>query len=169
MTWTKAKKQLKSLTCDSLPKRIDFHVINYRKAHDQLGRAVITLNKKEILNMCTLTAETKEYSMEMDIFHSETAAEQATIDTLTLQNIAQQRLASDGIFAQYDFFDVLDQYLNQSIETSLTSNNDLIKILALLDRRVGKRTLTKLADKVANESPLVQQFFHIRIEAEHLI
>ena len=51
--WSKAKKQLKSFICESLKDRIDFHIINYRKAHDQLGRAVITVDKKEVLNMCT--------------------------------------------------------------------------------------------------------------------
>ena len=169
MTWSKAKKQLKSLTCDSLSKRLDFHVINYRKAHDQLGRAVITLDKKEILNMCTITAETKEFSMEMDILNSETKHEQATLDPLDLQKLAQQQLANDGIFAEYDFFEALELFFNQSIETSVDSKNDLIKILAILDRRVGKRTLAKLTAKIMNESPLVQQFFHIRLEAEHLI
>lgn len=39
--WSRAKK-LKSFICDSLKERVDLHVINYRKAHDQLRRAVIT-------------------------------------------------------------------------------------------------------------------------------
>lgn len=46
-----------SFVCDSLHNRIDFQVINYRKAHDQLGRAVLTVDKVEMLTMCTLTAE----------------------------------------------------------------------------------------------------------------
>lgn len=55
--WSKAKKRLKSFTCKSLRSRVDFQVINYRRAHDQLGRAVITVDKIEKLNMCTITAE----------------------------------------------------------------------------------------------------------------
>ena len=47
--WSKAKKQLKGFICESLKDRIDFHIINYRKAHDQLGRAVITIDKKRSL------------------------------------------------------------------------------------------------------------------------
>lgn len=57
--WSKAKKQLKSLMCDSLRLRVDFHVINYRKAHDQLGRVVITVDKEEKLSMCTITVREK--------------------------------------------------------------------------------------------------------------
>lgn len=37
----------KSFTCSSLSDRIDFQVMNYRKAHDQLTRAVITVEKVE--------------------------------------------------------------------------------------------------------------------------
>ena len=55
--WSKAKRQLKSFTCQSLRSRVDFQVINYRRAHDQLGRAVITVDKVEKLNMCTITAD----------------------------------------------------------------------------------------------------------------
>ena len=57
--WSKAKKHLKSFICEPLRSRVDFQVINYRRAHDQLGRAVITVDKVEKLNMCTITAEKK--------------------------------------------------------------------------------------------------------------
>ena len=65
--WSKAKKQLKSFICESLKDRIDFHIINYRKAHDQLGRAVITVDKKEVLNMCTITSDIALIRKEWDI------------------------------------------------------------------------------------------------------
>lgn len=52
--------------CDSLRLR-DFPVINYRKSHDQLGRAVIAVDKEEKLSMCTITAEREEYKRERDI------------------------------------------------------------------------------------------------------
>ena len=65
--WSKAKKQLKNFTCESLRSRVDFQVINYRRAHDQLGRAVITVDKVEKFNMCTITAEREEYYRERAI------------------------------------------------------------------------------------------------------
>ncbi|WP_455749335.1 SF0329 family protein [Peribacillus butanolivorans] len=59
--WSKAKKRLSDLLCETLHSRVDFQVINYRKAHDQLGRAVITVDKVEILSMCTITAAREEF------------------------------------------------------------------------------------------------------------
>jgi len=67
--WSKAKKHLCSLICLSLQDWVDFHIINYRKAHDQLGRAVITVDKQEIVSMCTITSEMaigeKEWEIEL--------------------------------------------------------------------------------------------------------
>lgn len=58
--WSKVKKHLQSFICPSLINRVDFLIINYRKVHDNLGRAVITVDKKEVWNMCTITAERKK-------------------------------------------------------------------------------------------------------------
>ncbi|GAB6254935.1 hypothetical protein PSKAS_04570 [Peribacillus sp. N1] len=55
--WSKVKKKIESFICDSLKNRVQFTVTNYRKAHDRLGRAFITVDKKEILNMCTITSD----------------------------------------------------------------------------------------------------------------
>lgn len=55
--WSKLKKRLDSLVCDSLKGRVNFTVTNYRRAHDQLGRAFVTVDKKEVLNMCTITSD----------------------------------------------------------------------------------------------------------------
>ncbi|MFB6799878.1 hypothetical protein ACFCVU_01480 [Peribacillus butanolivorans] len=47
--WSKAKKRLSDFLCETLRLRVDFQVINYRKAHDQLGRAVITVDEHELI------------------------------------------------------------------------------------------------------------------------
>ena len=102
--WSKAKKHLMSFVCDSLHNRIDFQVINYRKAHDQLGRAVLTVDKVEMLTMCTLTAEREAYYKEMairtqlndfnvvDVFKNQ-----------TYQTDAYEQQKKEGIYAQFDF------------------------------------------------------------------
>ncbi|KQU15050.1 hypothetical protein ASG65_11145 [Bacillus sp. Leaf13] len=59
--WSKAKKRLSDFLCETLRLRVDFQVINYRKAHDQLGRAVITVDKVEILSMCIKEHELIQY------------------------------------------------------------------------------------------------------------
>jgi len=165
--WSKAKKQLKSFTCESLRSRVDFQVINYRRVHDQLGRAVITVDKVEKINMCTITAAREEYYREralrkqFDDFNFDDIS-----NILAIQEMAHQSLKNEAIYAQYDFFSALENYFNASIEDCLDSSDSLIKILCLLDRRIGKRTLMKMNDTIASEHPLVQDFFKLRCEAE---
>lgn len=167
--WSKAKKRLKSFTCESLRSRVDFQVINYRRAHDQLGRAVITVDKIEKLNMCTITAEREEYyqaraiRQQLDNFDSEDR-----VNILAIQEQAHQRLKEEAIYAQYDFFSALEMYFDMPIEDCVQSNDILLKILCLLDRRIGKRTLLKMNDTMTNEHPLVQDFFKLRCEAENV-
>jgi hypothetical protein len=57
MIWSKLKKQLEDFICPCLKDRVEFWVTNYRKAHDQMGRAYITVDGKEVINMCTIKKE----------------------------------------------------------------------------------------------------------------
>ncbi|MDI3478508.1 MAG: hypothetical protein PWQ59_2033 [Thermoanaerobacterium sp.] len=59
-----------------------------------------------------------------------------------------------------------ERFLNASIEESLESDNTIIKVLALIDRRVGKRIISDLKDSIENESKLVRYFYQLRYEAE---
>lgn len=167
--WSKAKKHLKSLVCDTLRSRVDFQVINYRRAHDQLGRAVITIDKVEKLSMCTITAERAEHYKEWEIrAHFDNYDFDDVENNISIQDEAHQQFKKEGIYGQYDFFFTLEQYFNSSIEDSLQSTDILMKILCLLDRRVGKRTLLKMKDSILTEHELVQEFYKLRCEAEKL-
>lgn len=166
--WSKAKKQLKSFTCDSLKGRIDFHIINYRKAHDQLGRAVITVDKKEILSMCTITAEREMYRKERDIREKQIIEYNVYNyeQNLEIGIQAHEMIKTEGILAQYDFFDAVEEYLSSPIEASLKSTDIIIKILSLIDRRVGKRTLQKLNESTESEHESIRYFLKLRCDAE---
>lgn len=169
--WSKVKKQLKDFTCDALKDRVDFQVINYRKAHDQLGRAVITVDKKEMLSMCTILAERATYERDWEISERAQIPYDCEDRELILQiNIqAHEEVKAEGILAQYDFFDALEIYLNAPIEDSLGSEDIIVKLFALLDRRVGKRTLRKLKGTLENKHESIQYFFKLRCEAEGII
>ena len=167
--WSKSKKHLMSFMCDSLHDRVDFQVINYRKAHDQLGRAVLTIDKVEMLTMCTLTAEREIYYKELAIRTQLNDFNDAdAFKNQTIQTDAHELLKKEGIYAQYDFFSALEDYFNSPIERSLKSKDILIKILCLLDRRVGKRTLRNMQESILEEPALVYDFYKLRCNAEHI-
>jgi len=59
-------------------------------------------------------------------------------------------------------------FLSLPIEEALDSVQELIKALAMFDKRVGKRRLQLLAHSMLDEPLLVQHFFALRCEAENL-
>lgn len=61
------------------------------------------------------------------------------------------------------------EFDNQSIEDSLKSEDLLVRIFAILDRRVGKRRLSQMKESIHNEPENFQAFYMIRMEAENLL
>lgn len=168
--WSKLRKRLENLICESLRERVKFTVTNYRKAHDQLGRAFISVDKNEVFNMCTLTSNNalfekeeellNDLQLKYDMFNEE--------QNCSIQDKAHEIIMTEGVFAQYDFFEAVEQYLNSSIEVSLQSNHIIIMILSLIDRRVGKRTLIRIKESIQQEHKIVQFFYTLRCEAERI-
>ena len=191
MNWSKLKKQLEDFICPSLKGRVEFWITNYRKAADQLGRAYITVDGKEVINMCTLKKEVAIYYEEnqlrendnIDLEQDNIDEDNVIFDILRrvgfsediLKRIARNRSIHDmaiknveeqGIFSQYDFLEAVKKFLNSPIEESLKSDNPIIKSLALIDRRIGKRTLNMLKESIKNENDIVKYFYKLRCEAE---
>ena len=65
-----------------------------------------------------------------------------------------------------EFADALCEYRNQDIKLSLQSDNPLVRMFSILDRRVGKRTLNQLKNNIEDQPLWLQQFYMLRISAE---
>ena len=73
-----------------------------------------------------------------------------------------------GVFDQRSFYEAFDIFDNQSVEESLESDNMLVRIMAVMDRRVGKRRLKLIKETIAEQEPIFKEFFAIRAEAERI-
>ncbi len=71
-------------------------------------------------------------------------------------------------YTDEEFCDALERYRNQDIQKSLRSDHPIVKMFAILDRRVGKRTLEKIKDECGCEPLWLQQIFFLRFEAEQI-
>ena len=104
------------------------------------------------------------------------------ISSLTVHNAEKSRLRKrgqqfqahafaleQGAFDQKVFYEAFGIFDNQSIEKSLMSENPLVRIFALLDRRLGKRRLLALEDSMEQELDWVRAFYVIRMQAEGLM
>ena len=142
------KKLEQEYLADSLKGHIKYFATRYRKSHDQEGRASILFDGKEIIKGCFLKWEENMHILD----------EPGSALAIEL-----------NAFDQMEFYWAFYIYENQSIEESLQSENMLVKILAIFDRRVGKRTLLKLQENIENEPKFIQEVFHIRAHAEGII
>ena len=84
-------------------------------------------------------------------------------------NQAHAYALEQGTFDQKVFYEAFGIFDNQSIEKSLVSQNPLVRIFALLDRRLGKRHLLALEKSMEQELDWVRAFYVIRMQAEGLM
>ncbi|MED4073699.1 SF0329 family protein [Priestia endophytica] len=75
-------------------------------------------------------------------------------------------LEKDAIYAQYDFFSALENYFSLPIEKALVFSNSIVKILCMMDRRLGKRTLLRIEESILEEHSIIKYFYQLRGEAE---
>ncbi|MBQ8001702.1 MAG: hypothetical protein IJ298_11020 [Ruminococcus sp.] len=66
-------------------------------------------------------------------------------------------------YTDEEFCETLETYRNQDIQESIQSDNPLVRMFAILDRRLGKRTLQKLKDKVNLQPEWLKQFYNLRL------
>lgn len=69
-------------------------------------------------------------------------------------------------YTDSEFCIALKAYRNQPISESLFSENPIVRMFAVLDRRVGKRTLDKLPDSIGQQPERLRFFYILRMEAE---
>ncbi len=69
-----------------------------------------------------------------------------------------------------DFLNAALKFRSMSIKAALESDNYIIKTLAILDKRVGNRTLEKLSNNKEYETypEWVQQFYKIRFTSSKI-
>ena len=138
--------------------RIQYFAATYRESHDQEGRAAILLDGKEGISGGYYRNWTVSHLFPKDDkYEKRIGQEFAFIDDTALKL---------GVFDQRCFYCAFDEFDNQSIEESLKSEDLIVRIFAILDRRVGKRRLIAMKDMISEESEVFQLFYEIRSKAE---
>jgi hypothetical protein len=146
MQWSKLKSRVKAFICPELKDRIDFYVTSYRESHDGADKVWITVDGEKIFSCKHYTHEWAE----ADAHYAGLWGEQV-----------KSHLIEKEIHSPRNFGDAMRVYLDSPIHEALQSSDPLVKAFAIVDRRVGKRTLSKL-EISDSEHSLVKAFYELR-------
>lgn len=69
-------------------------------------------------------------------------------------------------FDDEDFAMALMEYRCLEAQESIVSDDPVVRMFAVLDRRIGKRTLEKLAQEVEGQPEWLRPFYRLRMHAE---
>jgi len=136
--WSKLKSRIRDFICPELRGRIDFHVTSYRHSHDEAEKCWITVDGQRILTLGWYAYHCK---------HSDA-------DDQTREQLA--------IHPPQHLGDAMRAYLDMSVTQALESENPFIRALAIVDRRVGVRSLHAISVD-EQDHPLVNAFYRLRI------
>ena len=82
------------------------------------------------------------------------------------ETLSKYPLENRTEYTDTEICDALEVYRNQPIKESLNSVNPIVRMFAILDRRVGKRTLAEIKDNIENQPEWLKVFYELRIGAE---
>ena len=160
-TWSGIRAKLeKDYLAESLRGHIEYFATSYSKCPDHEGRAAILLDGKEIISGGYYNNWTKA----SEFPHDEKYERRMKVEMAFMDDTAIQL----GVFDQRCFYEAFEIFDNQSIDESLESDNMLVRIMAILDRRVGKRRLKKIYETIEEQEPSFRELFAIRAAAEKM-
>ncbi len=169
MQWSKLKKSIEYFFADSVKDRVELRSTRYHKSHDHEGRGYIVVDSEEIVSFCSITAWQKERELLYNLTEISGNADyrnpaqrdgycQAIHQTMDI-------IHKQGFYTQYEFYNSLNEYLSTSIDEAVESNNLIIKSIAILDRRLGKRRIPQ--HRIAyTDHPALKKLFEFRCMAE---
>ncbi|MCM3128101.1 hypothetical protein ACFQ3J_15850 [Paenibacillus provencensis] len=185
MSWSKLKQQLESFLSPALVGKVEYRATSYRYSPDKSGDCYITVDKKNVLNMNDRTTSIRWYQTEQEIKSdpdlqipvSNEEIEAVRIDTKgtvpedrliviarsrKISGLAKDLMSAQASLSKSNFAVAATKFLSTSIEESIEGNDILLNILALVDRRVGKKRILNMSEQMKLKHPIVQYFYELR-------
>lgn len=187
MNWNKLKQQLEGFLSPTLAGRVEYRASGYRYSPDKSAQCYVVVDKKEVFNMKADT-EIRWYQTEQEIKNDESLDLAVTPDDIdrvrrdSSDNIPEERLAviaksrkltlyskellkAQAQLCKTDFKKAAIAFSSDPIEKSLKSDDILLNVLALVDRRVGKKRLSAMEEEMQMKHPIVRYFYNLRRKA----
>lgn len=173
-SWSGIRKQLEQdFLCEKLRGRVQYFLTIYHGAPDDYGRFAVRVDGKEVFhanpyNETYFYEEVEHLQKQYGVSNREWTGKEFLFDkeNAEIEEQAEQNVIEKGHIDSFSVTRAIDVFLNQSIEKSLESENLLHRMFAILDRRVGKRSLTKAAYTYESLPEWLKLFYELRFAVE---
>lgn len=185
MNWNKLRKQLESFLSSKVIERVTYSPSGYRYTSDKKAQCYILVDKREAFNMKESMLNIKWYQNEQeaktddDVMYTISPEIVEQIRQQSSGRIPEERLmvmakkqqqnkyAKQVMDAQSqlhrsDFTKVALEYLSSSVDECLESDDILLNIFALIDRRLGKKRIISIEEAYRFKHPVVRYFYALR-------
>lgn len=157
MRWSKLKQKIESFICPELNGRVEFGYTFYRvnKTHPPQDRIWVTYDGQEIINCSYNKYWNYIYNVAREYKNQGYSWNEAIY-------LGKQTAKINEIHDTIEIGNALSEYPNISISNALSSDNQFIYALAIIDRRLGNNRLHRLSISDADHS-LVKILYNYRI------
>lgn len=185
MSWSKLKQQLEGFLSPALHGRVEYRAPGYRYLPDKSGICYILVDKKNVLQMSDKSNSIRWYQTELEIKNDPDIQIPVSNDEIEVvrqgtkgpvpedrlivmarsrksSEHAKELLSAQASLSKSNFIVVANKFLTTPIEESLESNDILMNVLALVDKRVGKKRIINMSEKIKLKHPIVQYFYELR-------
>lgn len=157
MKWSKVKKLVESSFAPSVKGRVQIYSTHYQCS---CGRGWITVDGEELVDLSTMLTGT----IYKCAYHEATNTDCLTHPAVRDEQRQPGNLIEAGEFSRFDLHEACWEYLHTSVGDSLISRHPLIVSLAVLNAKVGKGKLKRMA--AGRLHPLVRALLEFRLAAE---
>jgi hypothetical protein len=161
MMWSKIKSNVENKFDTKLKGRIQIYITSYGYQYDVkdlYNRGWITVDGKEVVSFSTPDA----FFMNRSDYHNTTPTNCAQAKEINFDRTLG-KLSENGEFSKFDLSHCCYAFLDMNIDEAINHKSPIIKSLAILDKRLGKRRLLKLAEQELH--PLEKFFLDLRLGA----
>ncbi len=156
-SWSKLNRQLSGLLCSKLKNHLSYFLTRYHKVHNSYGRAAIQLDNRELVCFSWIEMYHQDYDLN-EIWEKTGTWDDSDSDL-------KDKWDANATYYDMDFLAAATSFLQTPIMEALYSDNYIIRIFAIVDRRIGKRTLQTVRESgdYQNFPAWVKQFYELRL------
>ena len=176
-SWSGTRKILEQeMLCECLKGRVQYFFTHYHGAPDNYSRFCVRVDGKEIVfanpfNLNKIYAYAKKMREERGVQNRRWDGKVLLNDmeNSEIEDEAAKILMLEGNMDMWQIFDAIEIYLKSNVQDAINSENEVVRMFAVLDRRIGKRSLIKLKSQVDKQPVWLRFFYKLRLEAEEII